>query len=227
MVEPPDVQLLSRLPPVHQHSCCERSDEGHTLCEYSIQVRDRHARVLVQRSTAHGACMARYQYRMQNFTNNNNIAAVTRMHNKNCLAKPRKPLMCGLRLRLKIKMLSHHHIDKVRERIRKSTATSKRVLFYLANAIVMMATKSSILLRTTAYLSLLLAVFAGHTPRSSPTSDPDVVQYLTKVFDGVKGSGRKPVNEELNLLPDESEGFANMVRCFSADHIGKQQQKLQ
>ena len=54
-----------------------------------------------------------------------------------------------------------------------------------------------------------------------PVSDPDIVQYLTEVFNGVKGSGRKPINEELNLLPDESEGFANMVRCFSADHLGE------
>lgn len=85
----------------------------------------------------------------------------------------------------------------------------------------MMAAKSSRLFRMTTCFSLILAVFAAHTPRSSPATDPDVVQYLTEVFDRVKGSGRKPVNEELNLLPDENEGFANMVRCFSADHIGE------
>lgn len=84
-----------------------------------------------------------------------------------------------------------------------------------------MATKSSKAFRIVTYLSLVFAVFAAHTPRSSPATDPDVVQYLTEVFNGVKGSGRKPINEELNLLPDESEGFANMVRCFSADYIGK------
>ena len=84
------------------------------------------------------------------------------------------------------------------------------------------ATKSSRLLHISMYLSLLLAAFAVHTPRSPPpVSDPDIVQYLTEVFNGVKGSGRKPINEELNLLPDESEGFANMVRCFSADHLGE------
>ena len=84
------------------------------------------------------------------------------------------------------------------------------------------AAKSSRFLHIFMYLSLLLAAFAVHTPRSPPpVSDPDIVQYLTEVFNGVKGSGRKPINEELNLLPDESEGFANMVRCFSADHLGE------
>lgn len=84
------------------------------------------------------------------------------------------------------------------------------------------AAKSSRLLHISMCLSLLLTAFAVHTPRSPPpASDPDIVQYLTEVFNGVKGSGRKPINEELNLLPDESEGFANMVRCFSADHLGE------
>ncbi len=82
--------------------------------------------------------------------------------------------------------------------------------------------KSSRLLHISMCLSLLLVAFAVHTPRSPPPlTDPDIVQYLTEVFNGVKGSGRKPINEELNLLPDESEGFANMVRCFSADHLGE------
>ena len=83
----------------------------------------------------------------------------------------------------------------------------------------MAAAKSSRMLHFTMCLSLLLAAFAVHTP--PPITDPDIVQYLTEVFNGVKGSGRKPINEELNLLPDESEGFANMVRCFSADHLGE------
>lgn len=83
-----------------------------------------------------------------------------------------------------------------------------------------MATRSS-LLRISTCLGLILAVFAVHTPGSLPSTDPDVVDYLKEVFDGVKGSGRKPINEELNLLPNESEGFANMVRCFSADHLGE------
>ena len=87
-----------------------------------------------------------------------------------------------------------------------------------------MAAISSRLFHITTCLSLLLAAFAVHTGPSrsrSPATDPDIVQYLTEVFDGVKGSGRKPINEELNLLPDEREGFANMVRCFSADHLGE------
>ena len=124
---------------------------------------------------------------------------------------------------VKIKMLTQHHIDKVQKRsrqIRKSKVKSIKDLFYFANTLLIMAAKSRIF-RMTTCLSLLLAVFAVHTPRSSPATDPDVVQYLTEVFDRVKGSGRKPVNEELNLLPDENEGFANMVRCFSADHIGE------
>lgn len=87
----------------------------------------------------------------------------------------------------------------------------------------MAAVKSLRLFHITTCLSLLLAAFAvPHSPRSPPpATDPDIVQYLTEVFNGVKGSGRKPINEELNLLPDESEGFANMVRCFSADHLGE------
>lgn len=87
----------------------------------------------------------------------------------------------------------------------------------------MAAAKSSRLFHIATCLSLLLAAFAvPHSPRSPPSAtNPDVVQYLTEVFNGVKGSGRKPINEELNLLPDESEGFANMVRCFSADHLGE------
>ena len=86
----------------------------------------------------------------------------------------------------------------------------------------MAAAKSSRMLHFTMCLSLLLAAFAAHTVRSPPPiTDPDIVQYLTEVFNGVKGSGRKPINEELNLLPDESEGFANMVRRFSADHLGE------
>lgn len=89
----------------------------------------------------------------------------------------------------------------------------------------MAAAKPSRLFHIIMCLSLMLAAFAVHSPRSRrsppPATDPDMVQYLTEVFNGVKGSGRKPINEELNLLPDESEGFANMVRCFSADHLGE------
>ena len=82
-----------------------------------------------------------------------------------------------------------------------------------------MAAKSSRLLHISTCLSLLLAAFAGYSV--PPATDPDMVQYLTEVFNGVKGSGRKPINEELNLLPDEREGFANMVKCFPADYLGE------
>ena len=85
-----------------------------------------------------------------------------------------------------------------------------------------MAASTAKLFRVAIYWSFILAVLAvPRTRRGSPSTDPDVIQYLTEVFNGVKGSGRKPVNEELNLLPDENEGFANMVRCFSADRQGK------
>ena len=47
------------------------------------------------------------------------------------------------------------------------------------------ATKSSRLLHISMYLSLLLAAFAVHTPRSPPpVSDPDIVQYLPWVNHG-------------------------------------------
>lgn len=38
--------------------------------------------------------------------------------------------------------------------------------------------------------------------------------YLQRLFDSVKG--RQPQGGELNLLPDESSGFANTVHCFPA-----------
>lgn len=54
----------------------------------------------------------------------------------------------------------------------------------------------------------------------SPPVDPEVLQFLTQLFEKVKESGRKPVDGELNLLPDESKGFANVVRCFP-DTLGE------
>lgn len=54
-----------------------------------------------------------------------------------------------------------------------------------------------------------------------PPIDPEVLQYLTQLFQTVKESGRQPVDGELNLLPDESKGFANMVRCFPDSALGE------
>lgn len=60
--------------------------------------------------------------------------------------------------------------------------------------------------------ALLLSAPLLHAVRSS--DDPDVVQYLNSLYDSVKDrTPRKLLG--LNLLPSESWGFANIVRCFS------------
>lgn len=45
-------------------------------------------------------------------------------------------------------------------------------------------------------------------------ADPAIVQYLQRLFN-TSVAGRQPRGGEINLLPDESQGFANTVHCFS------------
>lgn len=60
-----------------------------------------------------------------------------------------------------------------------------------------------------------------HNSVNPASVDPEILQYLTRLFENVKESGRQPVQEEFNLLPDESTGFANMVRCFPDSALGE------
>lgn len=57
-------------------------------------------------------------------------------------------------------------------------------------------------------------IVAASASLGDPNADPTLVLYLQRLFDSVKG--RQPQGGELNLLPDESSGFANTVHCFPA-----------
>ena len=52
------------------------------------------------------------------------------------------------------------------------------------------------------------------TSTSAHPPDPEMLQYLEKVFEDAKSLNRPLVQGELNLLPPGKEGFANTVRCF-------------
>lgn len=63
-------------------------------------------------------------------------------------------------------------------------------------------------------LCFCACIVAASASLGDPNADPTLVLYLQRLFDSVKG--RQPRGGELNLLPDESCGFANTVHCFSA-----------
>lgn len=63
-------------------------------------------------------------------------------------------------------------------------------------------------------LCFCACIVAASASLGDPNADPTLVLYLQRLFDSVKG--RQPQGGELNLLPDESCGFANTVHCFSA-----------
>ena len=52
------------------------------------------------------------------------------------------------------------------------------------------------------------------TPTSAHPPDPEMLQYLEKVFEDAKSSNRPLVQGELNLLPPGKEGFASTVHSF-------------
>ena len=52
------------------------------------------------------------------------------------------------------------------------------------------------------------------TPTPDHSLDPEMLQYLEKVFEDAKSLKRPLVQGELNLLPPGKEGFANRVRLF-------------
>ena len=52
------------------------------------------------------------------------------------------------------------------------------------------------------------------TPTPAHPLDPEMLQYLEKVFEDAKSLNRPLIQGELNLLPPGKEGFANAVHCF-------------
>ena len=65
---------------------------------------------------------------------------------------------------------------------------------------------------TVAVLSTIMMLHI--TPKSAHSLDPEMLQYLEKVFEDAKSLNRPLVQGELNLLPLGKEGFANTVYCF-------------
>lgn len=63
---------------------------------------------------------------------------------------------------------------------------------------------------------LLCASLATITFSSSAFLDPEMLQYLDRLYQHAKQLGRPLVNGEMNLLPEKApSGFANSIRCFS------------
>ena len=52
------------------------------------------------------------------------------------------------------------------------------------------------------------------TPTPAHPLDPEVLQYLEKVFEDAKSLSRPLVQGQLNLLPPGKEGFANRFLLF-------------
>ena len=77
----------------------------------------------------------------------------------------------------------------------------------------MKSTTAFCYIRIVLYL-FLLQLAAGS--EEAPFPDPEMMQYLDKLFQDAKKVNRF-ANGELNLLPVKSSGFANTIRCFSGE----------
>ena len=66
-------------------------------------------------------------------------------------------------------------------------------------------------------LSVLQSAAADIRPDLSPDIDvdPEMLQYLDQLYNSAKELQRPLVNGELNLLPQDIDGFANSIRCFT------------
>lgn len=51
--------------------------------------------------------------------------------------------------------------------------------------------------------------------KSEVFPDPETLQYLENLYQRVKDLHRPLVEGEMNLLPEQVQGFANSVMCFS------------
>lgn len=56
---------------------------------------------------------------------------------------------------------------------------------------------------------------AAGTSKNDVYPDPEMLQYLDKLYNSAKELQRPLVNGELNLLPEHTDGFANSIRCFT------------
>lgn len=56
-----------------------------------------------------------------------------------------------------------------------------------------------------------------HPGTPAPFPDPELLQFLKKLYQGAKALGRPLQNGEMNLLPESSGGFANSVSCFAGE----------
>lgn len=64
-------------------------------------------------------------------------------------------------------------------------------------------------------LSFAATCSSSSSPAAAPFPDPEMLHYLDTLYDQAKQLGRPLLNGEMNLLPKNTQGFANSVRCFS------------